>query len=716
MNAAPSLTRPCYPLRLWLELSLNGGAMKKISVYKVLQVLIVACILTSLSSTSVHAVRGEGTLGRLISQISTAGRDYYYDFEVADNGDILISGVFDTAVDLDPTAGVDTHTPVGAQDSFITKLHADGTYAWSHSWGSTSHDNPFSITVDASGNVLVVGSVGAGAVDFDSSGAGDIRTVTSSQAGHITRINSDGSYNSTELLENSSFTSIALDGAGNIIIGGSFEGTADFDFGVGTDSHTSSGSSDIFVAKYDPSLGHIFTRVTGGTSFDYLQVVTTDSNNDIIYGGSFSDTVDLDPTAGVQNATIGFSYGAFFAKITASGDFGFAKDFGTATTPSDTVKRIVTDSSNNIIIGGHISGDTDLDKDNPGGEVTSQDTMDIVSAKYSSSGVISYAGVHPSNGIVNTTLGVDLDSAGNIFVTSDVDAGPKDYDPTSGTDTITTVGSGDLYVTKITPESAYGGTFFIESEDTTLSAPSGMKIASDNTIYLLGSNFAGDTDLDPGSGSTVITGVGDLDGFLATYTFTSFNTVSGLSSELGLKDNATSSDITDEANGGITSGATASATLTHNGMPLALLDLRLTNDADWSDVSGLTDSSSYQSVVNNLANADGVTGSHSLYVPRRLNDTGVVICPAATNLSHIEINCDDAYILTELDDNASIVEVDGNSYWLISGLSGTGGMSLSDEEFLAATGTAVGIQVGVGMLVSMVAILTAISAKSISRN
>ena len=51
----------------------------------------------------------------------------------------------------------------------------------------------------------------------------------------------------------SSGVAIALDGSGNIYIGGNFDGMVDFDPGPGVASRTGKGHGDIFICKLDSS-------------------------------------------------------------------------------------------------------------------------------------------------------------------------------------------------------------------------------------------------------------------------------------------------------------------------------------------------------------------------------------------------------------------------------------------------------------------------------
>ena len=45
----------------------------------------------------------------------------------------------------------------GGYDTFLLKLDSNGTLLWQETWGGTTHDEPYGMTGDASGNVYVVG-------------------------------------------------------------------------------------------------------------------------------------------------------------------------------------------------------------------------------------------------------------------------------------------------------------------------------------------------------------------------------------------------------------------------------------------------------------------------------------------------------------------------------------------------------------------------------
>lgn len=102
----------------------------------------------------------------------------------------------------------------------------------------------------------------------------------------------------------------------------------------------------------------------------------------------------------------------------------------------------------------------------------------------------------------------------------------------------------------------------------------------------------------------------------------------------------------------------------------------LTNDREWSSVSGASDLSLKKAYIKGIESAEGVSGSHSLYVPRGTMDANVVICPSATNLDTVHESCTGAIIKDVSDNDTSVVSIDGQSYWRVEGLSGAGGLSV----------------------------------------
>ena len=112
--------------------------------------------------------------------------------------------------------------------------------------------------------------------------------------------------------------SVALDGSGNVVVAGHYQGVVNFGIGSMT-SYTPAGSGptvDGFVAKYSSSGTPVFVRGFGGDSSDSAQSVTVDpSGNVVVTGYQTSSAADY------GGGTLGSRGGGdiFVAKYSPSG-------------------------------------------------------------------------------------------------------------------------------------------------------------------------------------------------------------------------------------------------------------------------------------------------------------------------------------------------------------------------------------------------------------
>ncbi|WKZ31155.1 MAG: hypothetical protein QY318_00060 [Candidatus Dojkabacteria bacterium] len=111
----------------------------------------------------------------------------------------------------------------------------------------------------------------------------------------------------------------------------------------------------------------------------------------------------------------------------------------------------------------------------------------------------------------------------------------------------------------------------------------------------------------------------------------------------------------------------------------------MTQDRDWSTVTAGMSLTEFKSFVHNLLDAEGTAASFTLYIPKRADDNRVGICPGATSLAEVTLECPGFVEYAQGDPGVSVVTIDSVEYWVISGLTGTGGISYSEED-LATSG------------------------------
>lgn len=121
------------------------------------------------------------------------------------------------------------------------------------------------------------------------------------------------------------FNAIKVDHSGNVICGGNFENTIDFDPGVGT-TNLSATSTDAVVAKYDGNGNFMWAFKVGGWAMDRVSFVDVDAQNNIYISGLFRGTADFNPGSGTFNLTSpNDQTNSFLMKVDANGVFQWAK-------------------------------------------------------------------------------------------------------------------------------------------------------------------------------------------------------------------------------------------------------------------------------------------------------------------------------------------------------------------------------------------------------
>jgi hypothetical protein len=125
-----------------------------------------------------------------------------------------------------------------------------------------------------------------------------------------------------------------------------------------------------------------------------------------------------------------------------------------------------------------------------------------------------------------------------------------------------------------------------------------------------------------------------------------------------------------------------------NNIPIVTdLAVNLTADRDWTNVVADFDEANSITVISGLnpVDAPGASATHSMYVTMLPGQTGTYICPSATVIGDVSTSCAGGYQL-DLDtaSNLSIVNIDGQDYWKIDGLTGTGALGISAQPPVTA--------------------------------
>lgn len=292
-------------------------------------------------------------------------------------GNICSTGIYSGSVDFDPGSGVyNLLTITGVNHIYISKLSSDGNFIWAKSFGAGYNQDGTSIAVDSSGNVYTAG-VFWGIGDFDPGPATYYLTSFGYSDIFISKLNASGDFvwvrQFGDTLEDSA-QPIAIDHSGNVVTTGIFNGTVDFDPGVGTYNLNSLGSTDIFISKLDSSGNFIWAKQFGDTISEVALSLALDDTGNVFTAGCFRGTIDFDPGAGINSLTAD-SFDIFISKLDSSGNFMWVKQIGGNN--NDVAFSIDVDGAGNIYTTGYFGDTVDFDTEAGIFNLTSSGQLDI---------------------------------------------------------------------------------------------------------------------------------------------------------------------------------------------------------------------------------------------------------------------------------------------------------------------------------------------------
>ena len=382
---------------------------------------------------------------------------------------------------------------------------AQTNFLWAKQLGGTGNDQSSCITLDASGNIYTAGTF-SGTADFDP--GPDVYLLTQSGGGtndvFVCKLDDSGNFVWAKQFPGNGYSdvvSISVDSSGNVYTAGVFNGTVDFDPGVGITGFSIYGDpwdQDIFISKLDNSGNYLWADHYGTTNIDQLGGMITDPAGNVYATGNFSLTEDFDPGAAIFNLSpFGGDYDndIFILKLDASGNFAWVKHQGGI--DYEFSDAITLDKMGNIYTTGGFNGTTDFDPGAGIDTLTSLGDLNIFISKLDTSGNLLWAnrmgglGNERGSQLVVSSNG-DIYSAGSFSDTSDFDPGPGVYTLVPhGTD------NEDIYISKLHSSGVFE--WAMPFGGTGRDVITGITTDASGSIYMTGS-FENIADFDPRDG------------------------------------------------------------------------------------------------------------------------------------------------------------------------------------------------------------------------
>ena len=372
------------------------------------------------------------------------------------------------------------------------------SHLWSHQSFGTQEASGFGVTVDAFGNVYVCGWF-TGTVDL----GGGTLTSAGDQDGFIAKYNAAGALIWSQRFggpRRDAAYGVAVDPMGNVLVTGRFGQSVDF----GGGRRGGKSDWDGFIAKYDPSGGHLWSRCFGDDKelegdFDRdegFSITVDDRNGAVLVTGHFDGEVNFGGDLLVSQERN--SADIFLAKYDAQGDHLWSKSF--AGVRHDDAWVIKTDGSGNVFLAGGFEGQVNFG----GGLMRSAGTNDAFFATFNSAGVhqLSRRFGGPRSDIC---YGIAINESDEILLAGDFH-GEVDF----GGDLLASAGASDAFLVKLDAFGAHlwSQRFGAAGPDQALD----VKIDASGDVLMVG-RF--NETVDFGGGPLTSAGVDDI--FLAQY-------------------------------------------------------------------------------------------------------------------------------------------------------------------------------------------------------
>jgi hypothetical protein len=373
---------------------------------------------------------------------------------------VFVGGEFAGVVDFG--GGPMSLTGTSLTNGFVAKLDANGRHLWSKRLGGSKGGDQtvHVVAVDPSGNVFVGGFFSE---EIDC-GGGPLVSAGSTDA-YVAKFDSLGNHLWSARfgdVEPQSVSAIAFAPDGGFVVGGDFGGTID----LGGGPLTSAGNEDVYVARFDASGKHVWSRRFGADDNERTPRVAVDSKGAVIVSATYRNQPDL------GGGPLPDRYdGAFLLKLSADGAFVFGKGFDA--TKYQFPAAVAIDAGDGIVLAGRFTAEVDFGA----GKLTSESGEDGFVASFDPNGKARWSqrfGGFGQDGV----NGLAIDAKGNLLLTGEF---------TTAFEGLTSAGAGDLFVAKL---ASSGATLWARRYGDA-QEQQGMRIAvaSDGTSAVVGSFF-----------------------------------------------------------------------------------------------------------------------------------------------------------------------------------------------------------------------------------
>ena len=300
------------------------------------------------------------------------------------------------------------------------------------------------------------------------------------------------------------------DEQGNTYSTGYFTLNSDFDITEETHVISADSTFQSFVMKTAPNGNLVWAKSMGGEGGDNGTKITTDAHGNVYITGVFEGEGDFDPGDGEFILTSAGNLDIYIVKLTADGDFVWAKNFSGV--EYEESNGIGVDTAGNIYVSGYFYDPVDFDPGAAEYEMSTAGSGDGFIVKLKNDGSFMWAKSFGGPGFdlataMRVTADGDLYITGNFTETADLDPGNGEFNVSVTGD------EGGVYLLHLDSDGN-----FVKGVNAGVSINAvysvGVDVDSEGSAYITG-YFAGDTTFVTPAGNLVMSPTDFYNSYLA---------------------------------------------------------------------------------------------------------------------------------------------------------------------------------------------------------
>lgn len=260
-----------------------------------------------------------------------------------DNHLILIG--YSNSLDFPTTTGAFQTNNAGQYDVFIIKIDTSGQVIWSTLFGGMGGELGIDASIDLNNNIIVGGQTNSSNFPF-TSGAFQPLPLGGNDA-FVAKFNSNGQllwatcYGGTSTEDAHAITS---DYENNVIITG-MSNSNDLTISATALQSNNNGFFDIYIAKFSSNGNFLWGTYFGGSNYDDIYGVQSDSSNNLYFAG-LTSSVDFVTTSNALQSNKNNGTDACIFKLSKNGQLLWSTYLGGD--DDDAATRIYIDKNNNV--------------------------------------------------------------------------------------------------------------------------------------------------------------------------------------------------------------------------------------------------------------------------------------------------------------------------------------------------------------------------------